>query len=409
MASVKYYLEKRKNSDGIIPNKNVAILLSFSFNGERMWIGTGERIDANKWDEVKQRVKSSATGAIEVNNILEKKKEDIMRIYRTAVTMGIEPSKKYIKDELNGKKIINKKSVYQLYEDFIETKSINSLGTVKKLKTNLKHLKDFAKKREGIIEFKYIDDEFIGRFEKYYLNDLKHTNNTVHKNIANFKWFLKWASKNGYSKEIDLNVSGSIKQTESEIIALNEDELKSMMNLELKDFYLAVARDAFVFSCLTGLRFSDVKNLKKEDIGESHLNIIVQKTKQHLSIPLNNLAKEILNKYKDSPILMAIPLYTGQKVNNNLKKVGAQANLNRMVIQMRFRGAELIKRMVPLHEIIHFHCARRTFISYMFSKGVPSEIIMKISNHKTHQNFSKYNNIQEKQKAEAINSAFIDF
>ncbi len=99
MASVKFYLEKRKNSDGVIPDKNISILLSFSFDGERMWIGTGERIDSSKWDAEKQRVKPSATGALEINNVLQKKKEDILKIYRNAITLEQVPSKKYIKDQ----------------------------------------------------------------------------------------------------------------------------------------------------------------------------------------------------------------------------------------------------------------------------------------------------------------------
>jgi len=42
----------------------------------------------------------------------------------------------------------------------------------------------------------------------------------------------------------------------------------------------------------------------------------------------------------------------------------------------------------------------------MFSQGIPSEIIMKLSNHKTHRNFAKYNSIQEQQKSDALNTAF---
>lgn len=314
-----------------------------------------------------------------------------------------------IKDELDGKKVLVKKSVFQLYEEFIESKSTQSIGTLKKLTTNYRHLKEFSKKREGTIEFRYIDDDFISRFEKFYLYDLKHTNNTVHKNIANFKWFLKWASKKGYAEQINLTVSGNIKETQSEIIALTEDELKAIINLDLKDFYLAVARDAFVFSCLTGLRFSDVKNLKKADVLDEYLNVSLQKTKDSIKIPLTSQSREILRKYANNPILLAIPVYTGQKVNKNLKKIGELANLNRPISQLRYRGAEMLKKTVPLSEILHFHCGRRTFITYMFGKGISTEVIMKISNHKTHQNFSKYNNIKEQQKLEAITHAFKDF
>jgi integrase len=247
---------------------------------------------------------------------------------------------------------------------------------------------------------------FISRFERYYIHELQHTNNTIHKNIGNFKWFLKWASKNGYSTEINLSISGNIRQNENEIIALTTEELKAMMALTLTDFYLSVARDAFLFGCFTGLRFSDIQKLRKEDVEAEHINVAVQKTKNYLKVPLSVQAKAILDKYKDTPVTAAIPVYTGQKVNNNLKKIGEQAKLNRLVTTMKYRGSILLKQTCPLHEILHFHCSRRTFISYMFEQGVPSEIIMKLSNHKTHRNFAKYNSIQEKQKSEALNTAF---
>jgi integrase len=370
-----------------------------------MWIPTGERIDAQRWDEDKQKVKSSAIGAAEINSLLQKKRDDVMSIYRNAIAVGTEPSIKYIREALKGNKITARKSVFQLYEEFIKSNANFSESTIKKLNTNLTHLRNFAKK-EGTIEFKYIDDAFISRFERYYINDLKHTNNTIHKNIGNFKWFLKWASKNGYATEINLSISGNIRQHENEIIALTTEELKSIMDLPLTDFYLSVARDAFLFGCFTGLRFSDIQNLRKEDIEEDCINVIVQKTKNHLKLPLSPQAKAILEKYKDTPINFAIPVYTGQKVNNNLKKIAATAKLNRPVTTMKYRGAILLKQTCPLHEILHFHCSRRTFISYMFAQGVSAEVIMKLSNHKTHRNFAKYNSIQEKQKSDALNMAF---
>ncbi|MCC8410991.1 phage integrase SAM-like domain-containing protein [Mucilaginibacter sp. UR6-1] len=249
MANTKFYIEKRKDPNGDLIVKNVPILLSFSFNANRMWIQTGERIDASKWDEDKQKVKSSAIGAGEINNLLQKKREDIMAIYRNAIVAGVEPSIKYIREALKGNKITARKSVFQLYEEFIKSNANFSESTIKKLNTNLQHLRGFSKK-EGTIEFKYIDDAFINRFERYYINDLKHTNNTIHKNIGNFKWFLKWASKNGYASEINLSISGNIRQSENEIVALTIDELKAIMDLNFTDFYMSVAKDASFLAVL---------------------------------------------------------------------------------------------------------------------------------------------------------------
>ncbi|WP_228953951.1 hypothetical protein [Mucilaginibacter sp. UR6-1] len=142
------------------------------------------------------------------------------------------------------------------------------------------------------------------------------------------------------------------------------------------------------------------------DIDGDYINVAVQKTKNFLRLPLNSQAKAILEKYKSTPITLAIPVYTGQKINNNLKKIGAKAKLIRPITKIRYSGAKMLMETLPLHEILHFHCSRKTFISYMFSQGISPEIIMKLSNHKTHRNFARYNDIQEKQKSDALNLAF---
>jgi hypothetical protein len=80
MASTNFYLEKRKNKDGVIRTQQVPIYLFFSFNGKRFQHYTGERIDFKYWDEKKQRVKSNYPGAFEINAILDQLSEKVNRL-----------------------------------------------------------------------------------------------------------------------------------------------------------------------------------------------------------------------------------------------------------------------------------------------------------------------------------------
>ena len=54
MASVKFYIEKRKDKAGRLKAKNVPVLLFFSFDGKRLQYYSGERIDSDDWDEENQ-------------------------------------------------------------------------------------------------------------------------------------------------------------------------------------------------------------------------------------------------------------------------------------------------------------------------------------------------------------------
>ena len=57
-------------------------------------------------------------------------------------------------------------------------------------------------------------------------------------------------------------------------------------------------RDVLLFCCFTGLRHSDVYNLKRSDVKEEHIEITTIKTADSLIIELNDHSKAILEKYK---------------------------------------------------------------------------------------------------------------
>lgn len=63
--------------------------------------------------------------------------------------------------------------------------------------------------------------------------------------------------------------------------------------------YLERVRDVFMFQCFTGLRYSDVENLKRSDIKDNFIEIITVKTSDSLIIELNDHSRAILEKYKD--------------------------------------------------------------------------------------------------------------
>jgi len=93
-------------------------------------------------------------------------------------------------------------------------------------------------------------------------------------------------------------------------------------------------------------------------------------------------------------------------MNDYLKDLGKLAKLNRPITKVRFRGSERIENVSPLHEVLTTHMGRKTFVSLMFKKGVDSELIRSISNHKSISSFARYNRIDDEHKAEAMKVAF---
>jgi integrase len=110
---------------------------------------------------------------------------------------------------------------------------------------------------------------------------------------------------------------------------LTQDEIDTLAGLRFDRVELEQARDIFLFCCFTGLSYSDLCNLKKENIqlsfdGKLWIKGRRQKTDTEYDIQLLNIPKMILEKNEkqqtdtDSKFL---PVRHLQKYNSLLKEV----------------------------------------------------------------------------------------
>ena len=156
-------------------------------------------------------------------------------------------------------------------------------------------------------------------------------NNTASKNIQFFKSFLIWANINNYC---DNNSYKSFrgKSEKNEVIYLTENELMNLYNFDTTDDRLKRVRDLFVFQCFTGVRYSDIQNISKEDINNATWTVRTQKTHQIIEIPLNAYAISILAKYSEFP--RPLPVISNQKMNDYLKELCEKAGINDLVTDL---------------------------------------------------------------------------
>ena len=86
--------------------------------------------------------------------------------------------------------------------------------------------------------------------------------------------------------------------------------------------YLHRVRDVFLFQCYTGLRYSDLANLRRCDVHEKYIEITTIKTIDSLRIELNSHSRAILKKYElfNFKKGMALPVVSNQKMNDYLFK-----------------------------------------------------------------------------------------
>lgn len=109
---------------------------------------------------------------------------------------------------------------------------------------------------------------------------------------------------------------------------LTQEEIDAIYNKEFISQRLEQIRDAFVFSCYTGLSYIDVANLKEEHIREAfdgNLWIMTKRQKTNIdsNIRLLDIPKAILEKYKGTlKDGKCLPVVSNQKMNEYLKEIG---------------------------------------------------------------------------------------
>lgn len=203
-----------------------------------------------------------------------------------------------------------------------------------------------------------------------------------------------------------MGFKAKLKSTDKEVIFLTADELKKLMAYEIpaKKEHLDRVRDAFLFCCYSGLRHSDLFNLKRSDVHEDHISITTVKTAHSLRIELNDMTRAILDKYKDIPFKdnKALPVLTNQKMNDYIKELCKMAEIDTPVRITYYKGNERVDEVYPKHQLIGTHAGRRTFICTALSLNIPPDVIMKWTGHRSYKSMMPYIAIADKTKAEAM-------
>ena len=161
---------------------------------------------------------------------------------------------------------------------------------------------------------------------------------------------------------------------------------------------LAVQRDIFVFQCLIGCRVGDLYKMTKANVINGGIEYIPRKTKDGrpvtVRVPLNSIAKEILERYKDLPGDSLLPLISQQKYNVAIKKMFLAAGLTRPVVVYNPTTSE--QEIRPLNEVASSHLARRCFIGNLYKQVKDPNLVGALSGHKEGSRaFARYREIDE--------------
>ena len=419
--NIIFTLESRKK-DGVLITENVPIRMRVNFASKRIEFTTGYRIDAAKWDADKQRVKNGCSNklkqsASEINASLLEYYTEIQSIFKRFEVEDVMPTPEQIKEAFNAlRKPVSEEpkpkkealpcDFFQVFDDFVEDCGRQNNwtdSTFEKFAAVKNHLTNF---REGLT-FEFLDERGLNDYVGY-LRDVKEMRNTtIGKQLSFLKWFLRWAFKKGvHQNNAYDSYKPKLKSTQKKIIFLTWDELNRLREFKIPFNKQALerVRDVFLFQCFTGLRYSDVFNLRRSDIKDDYIEVTTVKTSDSLIIELNNHSKAILDKYKDVAFEddKVLPVITNQKMNDYLKELAEMAGIDEPIRQTYYKGNERIDEVTPKYALLGTHAGRRTFICNALALGIPPQVVMKWTGHSDYKAMKPYIDIADDIKANAM-------
>lgn len=364
------------NKSRAIKNK-AEIFVRVTANGKRANIGIKRKIDIDLWDNQNKKVKGKTKESQEINRYLNLVQARLLSIHQDLKYKGELITPQLVKSLYNGENI-NSKTLLELLE-YHNRKIENTLapGTIRNFGITENYINRFLKKnlKTTDVYLRQLNYKFISDLEMFLVNYYPKGHpkamghNTVMKHlqrlrkIINLAYQLEWIDKDPF-----LRWKPTFEQKQREFLNANE-----LNNVETYNFLmerLDRVRDLFVFSCYTGISYSDIMELTNNNliVGADGNNWIVTKrlkTKTSVRVPLLKPAKKILAKYKEHPVTVhsgtLLPKLTNEKINLYLKEI-ADA--------------------VGIKKNLTFHMARHTFATTVtLSNGVPIETVSKMLGH----------------------------
>jgi integrase len=403
MGEINFYLKKPVINTGMS-----LIVLHKQYHGKRLVFSIGESIYPNSWNKKKQRVKNNnqttADGKKHLNDYLSGLQNDCEKVYNKLLENGV-PEPITFRNELNNinnnieKKVDQKDKIsfFNLIKRFIE----NGFGgershhTLNNYKTCRTHLLAFEEEEKVKLDFDAITLDFYYKFVTF-LKGKGLEKNTIGKNISVLKAFMRKAYDLEYTKNIHfLKKDFKVPSKETYAVYLNEKELDQLYRFDFNQKSLEHVRDMFIFSCYTGLRFSDIRNFKKENIVSTKdgfdLIITPQKTGEEVQIPCLPQVLEIFNKYKENENKLP-RVISNQKYNQFIKEACKLSGLNE-------KGRLSSDLNLELWECVSSHTGRRSFITNFYYRGVDTTVLRMMSGHASEKSFKRYLKVDKQNAA----------
>ena len=398
--SVNFYVRSDRKAFGTAP-----LYVRITVDGKMVYFATKKSVDPSQWDQKAQRLKGTS---MENNSIRDRMRQlineigaayDELRFQKELITA--EKIKAKVEGEDQGKTL----KVLIKYH-FDQPGKLLAAGTLKNYYSTERFLTEFLKKKKlSDIQLAKIDFKFLTDFGVYLRTKTPDkgqrvcTNNTVMKHMERFQKLMGLALKFGWIiRDPFIHFSRKLVTKDREI--LEDAEIALIQNVDLPDHGQAAVRDMFVFSCYTGLAYSEINALSPCHIttdNEGGVWLVMKRKKtlttneRSFHVMVLPIALALIQKYRFSPDAIhretVFPCPSNQYTNRALKAVAEKAGINKNLT---------------------FHVARHTFATTVtLEKGISIESVSHMLGHSSIRTTQIYSKVKQKKVAAEMKFLFM--
>lgn len=284
------------------------------------------------------------------------------------------------------------KGNFLMYFDTLTEKRKSSTGNYGNWDSVGKHLKKYC---PNDITFSRVNNQWVQGFRDYLDKEAMSKSGKPLSQNSKYSYFnklraaLKQAVRDGIMKYNPSEQVKPFKQGEPQREYLTIEELQAVSKIDCE---IPILKTAFIFSCLTGLRWSDINKLIWSEVQYSehmghHIRFRQKKTKGAETLPISQQAREMLGEEKapDEKVFVGL-------------RYSAWYNVKLLQWVMR---AGITKN-------ITFHCARHTYATLQLSLGTDIYTVSKLLGHRELKTTQIYAKVIDDKKIEAASKIKLD-
>ena len=369
--SILFYIDRSKTNE----RNECVIRCRITCNGSSSSFSTGLYTSPDDWLSKKGRIKEAANRANAINLQLNSINERLHGLYACTLREENYITAEYLKEQyLHQNKPTPK--LIDLYRFLCESKEelqgrTLSRATVKAFKDSQRSFAHFLRirQKEDCL-LNEADKNLIESYRLFMLRDLGNKESTVSNRLRHLHQVIRRALQERYIREDPFELI-DIETPTYERNALTSDDLHKLLAYRPHRSVDNHCRLIFLLGCFTGLAFSDLKKLRKDDVytlsdGRRYISLCRTKTQNRSIVPLLPIAEEILSIVSD-----------GRQEGLFFREFPSNSHFNRKIRDI------IIKAGLPPHTEATSHTARHTFATTIcLENGLPIETVSKILGHR---------------------------